>query len=240
MSNTNRSGYVPNKHLRGQVGLRCLTIATFLVACLANCGAISLAQSTEVKPTEKKTDDAKSSSTETKKPADNSPEGRAAARAIANAKLLANEKDAPPKTERQIADERKARELARKRGDITFDDLKFEIKKDAKFDDKMITAEIKELETKTLKLRGFILPASVFQQSGIQKFILVRDNLECCFGPGAALYDCVIVEMAEGKSANFSTRVVTVKGKFEIDTKKFRYPDGGHYAVFKIVADEVR
>jgi hypothetical protein len=54
------------------------------------------------------------------------------------------------------------------------------------------------------------------------------------------LYDCVIVEMAPGKTATFATRVVTVKGKFEIDPDSFQYPDGGHFAVFKMTAEEVK
>ncbi len=145
-----------------------------------------------------------------------------------------------PKTEKQKADQRKAREAARKRGEITFDDLKFDIEKGAEFKSEMITENLKELDKKTFTLRGFILPTSVFQQSGIKQFVLVRDNLQCCFGPGAFIYDCVWVEMAPGKSTNFATRVVTVKGKFEIDTESFQDPDGGHYAVFKMTADEVK
>lgn len=146
----------------------------------------------------------------------------------------------PPKSERQLAEDRKAREAARKRGEITFDDLKFDIEKGGTFKDEMITKEIKELDKKVVKLRGFILPTSVFQQSGIKQFVLVRDNQECCFGPGAALYDCVIVEMAAGKTATFSTRVVSVKGKLEIDSESFQYPDGGHFAIYKMTAEEVR
>jgi hypothetical protein len=146
----------------------------------------------------------------------------------------------PPKGERQLAEDRKAREAARKRGEITFDDLKFNIEKGGTFKDEMITAEIRDLDKKVVKLRGFILPTSVFQQNGIKQFVLVRDNQECCFGPGAALYDCVIVEMQPGKTASFSTRVVTVKGKIEIDSESFQYPDGGHYAIYKMTAEEVR
>lgn len=145
-----------------------------------------------------------------------------------------------PKTERQKADERKAREAARKRGEMTFDDLKFDIEKGAEFKSEMITKNLRELDKKTFTLRGFILPTSVFQQSGIKQFVLVRDNQECCFGPGAAIYDCVWVEMAPGKSTNFATRVVTVKGKFEIDTESFQDQGGVHYAIYKMTADEVK
>lgn len=145
-----------------------------------------------------------------------------------------------PKSEKQLAEERKAREAAKKRGELTFDDLKFDIEKGGKFLPEMITPEIKELEKKTFKLRGFILPVSVFQQSGIKQFVLVRDNKECCFGPGAALYDCVMVNMAPGKTATFSTRVVTVKGKLEVDDETYRNEDGSHYAIYKMTAEEVK
>jgi len=140
----------------------------------------------------------------------------------------------------KAAQEKKAREAARARGEITFDDLKFDIEKDGAFEDKMITDSIHELDTKVVRLRGFILPSFLFQQKGFTRFVLVRDNQECCFGPGAALYDCVMVEMEPGKTADFETRLVTIKGTFATDTKSYRYPDGEPYAVFKIVASEVK
>lgn len=137
-------------------------------------------------------------------------------------------------------DDRSARTAAKSKGDITFDDIKFDIEKDGLFERKMLTEEIETLHKKTVRLRGYILPASVFQQTGIKKFVLVRDNQECCFGPGAALYDCVMIEMAEGKSANFTTRPVAVRGTFMIDSESYQYPDGGHYAIYKMIATEVK
>ncbi|MBU6173298.1 MAG: DUF3299 domain-containing protein [Planctomycetes bacterium] len=146
-----------------------------------------------------------------------------------------------PKTPEQLAKEKKDREAARKRGEITFDDLKFEMEKGGEFKATMLTDENKALDKKIWKLRGFILPTTLFSNSNIKEFVLVRDNQECCFGPGAALYDCVMVTMAPGKSINFSPRIVTVKGKLEIDTESFQYPDdGGYYAVYKMTAEEVK
>lgn len=141
--------------------------------------------------------------------------------------------------DRPTVEERKSRETAKLRGEITFDDLKFDIEKGGKFERSMMTANIEELNKKTLQIRGYILPASVFKQTGIEEFVLVRDNMECCFGPGAALYDCIIVQMEKGKSAAFSTRPIAVKGKFEI--KEFKYPDSeDHYAIYKITAIEAK
>ncbi len=127
----------------------------------------------------------------------------------------------------------------RSKSDITFDDLAFDIEKDGKFEEEMLTPDIKELDKKNIKLRGYILPTSVFQQKGIKQFVLVRDNQECCFGPGAAIYDCVIVEMDEGKTTDFSVRVVTVTGKFNLDTQTYVYPDGKHFAIYKMKATSV-
>ena len=76
--------------------------------------------------------------------------------------------------------------------------------------------------------------------------MLVRDNQECCFGPGAALFDCVMVEMIPGNTTDFVTRPVTVEGKFLIDTESYKYPGGkgpkgaSHLAVFKIAGEKVK
>ncbi|MCD0461957.1 DUF3299 domain-containing protein [Roseiconus lacunae] len=134
------------------------------------------------------------------------------------------------------------------KGEINFDDLKFDIEKDAAFDDSMWTKRLKRLDKKKVKLRGYILPQSVFQQNGIKQFVLVRDNQECCFGPGAALYDCVWVKMTGDNTAEFSTRPVTVEGQFHLDDESFKYPGGTgppqapnatHMAVFRIDGVEV-
>lgn len=143
--------------------------------------------------------------------------------------------------------ERKSSDASRAKGEINFDDLKFDIEKDARFRDEMLAdADAKELDGKRVKLRGYILPATLFKETDIDQFVLVRDNQECCFGPGAALYDCVIIEMVPGKTTDFVTRPVTVEGKFAIDTKKYMYPGGvgpkgtSHFAIFKIAGESVK
>jgi hypothetical protein len=143
--------------------------------------------------------------------------------------------------QRKEAEEKAQRDAARKRGEYTFDDLKFEIERGGAFQEEMLTDAIRSLNKKTVRIRGYILPTSVFQQKGIKQFVLVRDNQECCFGPGAMIYDCIIVEMQEGRTADFATRPVTVQGRFEIDPNSYRYsPDGDHYAIFRIKATEVK
>lgn len=135
--------------------------------------------------------------------------------------------------------ERKTREAAFARGEITFDDIKFDIEKDGAFEKKMLTDKVRKLEGKTVQLRGYILPSTLFRETNINEFVLVRDNQECCFGPGAALYDCVIINLVDGVTTDFTTRPVTVKGKFHF--KEFLYPDNsGHFAVFQIEGTAVK
>jgi hypothetical protein len=142
--------------------------------------------------------------------------------------------------------ERKSSQAARAKGEINFDDLKFEIEKDQPFDDKSLTKDVKKLNGKKVKLRGYILPATLFKETDIDRFVLVRDNQECCFGPGAALFDCVIIEMLPGKTTDFVTRPVTVEGRFKIDTESYKYPGGAgpkgatHLAIFKIDGESVK
>jgi hypothetical protein len=148
---------------------------------------------------------------------------------------------APPVVDEETAaKEKRAREQAKLRGELTFDDLKFDIEKDGLFEEKMLTDDIRKLNGKKVRIRGFMLPSSVFQTKGIKQFVLVRDNQECCFGPGAAIYDCIMIDMEEGKATDFNLRVMTVSGLLTIDTKSYQYPDGGHYAIYKIVASEAK
>ncbi|MAT12005.1 MAG: hypothetical protein CMM02_13475 [Rhodopirellula sp.] len=114
--------------------------------------------------------------------------------------------------------------------DISFDTIKFDIEKGAPFKRDMLTREIVALEGQLVRIRGYMLPS--FQQSGIKKFVLVRDNMECCYGPGAALYDCVIIEMQGTASAEFTVRPMAVEGVFKVS--EFKGPDGKHLAIYHI------
>ena len=118
---------------------------------------------------------------------------------------------------------------------ITFDTLKFPLEKNADYRPSLLTSSIEALNGRTVRLRGYILPS--FQQSGITQFVLVRDNMQCCFGPGAALYDCVVVEMKPGKSTDFTVRPVAVEGTFEL--RDFRGPDGKYLAIYHLDGDAV-
>lgn len=120
--------------------------------------------------------------------------------------------------------------------DKTFDDIKFDIEPDAPFDRELLTDTIRELDGGRIRIRGYILPTA--QSRGIKQFVLVRDNQECCFGPGAALYDCILVTMEPGESTEFSVRPVAVEGEFTVD--EFYGPDGSPLAIYRLTGEAVR
>jgi hypothetical protein len=120
--------------------------------------------------------------------------------------------------------------------DKTFDDLRFDIDVGEPFKRDMLPESIEKMVNQKMRIRGFILPTA--QSRGLTVFVLVRDNQQCCFGPGAALYDCILVEMQPGKTTEFSIRPVTVEGTFDIN--EVRGPDGMHLAIYRIVAESVK
>jgi hypothetical protein len=120
--------------------------------------------------------------------------------------------------------------------DKTFDDIRFDIKPGDPFDREMLPDAIEAMGGERIRIRGFILPTP--QQRGIKQFVLVRDNQECCFGPGAALYDCILIEMQPGKTTEYSFRPVAVEGTFDIH--EIIGPDKKHLAIYRITADTVK
>jgi hypothetical protein len=120
--------------------------------------------------------------------------------------------------------------------EITFDDIKLEMQKGEPFARDRLTQRVTDLERQRVRIRGYILPS--FQQSGLTQFVLVRDNQECCFGPGAALHDCVVVRMQPGQTAEFSIRPVAVEGRFRVE--ELRGPDGRHLAIYALDGERVQ
>ncbi len=114
--------------------------------------------------------------------------------------------------------------------DMSFDDIKFDIEVGEAFKREMLGEKIENLNGQTIRIKGFIRPS--FRQDGITKFVFVRDNQECCFGPGAAIYDCILVELAPEKTTEFTVRAITVKGEFFL--REYQGPDGNIWAIFRM------
>jgi hypothetical protein len=114
--------------------------------------------------------------------------------------------------------------------DITFDHIKFDIPEGESYSQTMLTDEIHRLDGQQVKLRGYIRPS--FKQRDLKGFIFVRDNKECCFGPGAALFDCVVVKLAKDQATDYTTRPVAVTGTFVL--KQYTGPDGNVWAIYRM------
>lgn len=127
--------------------------------------------------------------------------------------------------------------LPRKPGvqDLTFDDIAFEMEKGDPFTRSLLPPKIEELGNQKVRIRGYILPS--YESRGIKQFVLVRDNMECCFGPGAALFDCILVEM-KGPGVDFTVRPVTVEGIFEV--KEYKGADGKHLAIYRMEGESAK
>mgnify|MGYP007030119252 CR=1 FL=1 len=144
------------------------------------------------------------------------------------AEVLARE-DAPPAGRQAVS-----RPPAGGVRDITFDDVKFDLQPGQPFQRAMLGPKIEQLAGTRIRVRGYIHPQSVFTLTDITAFVLVRDNQQCCFGPGAMLYDSMMVYMQAGRTTNFTDRPITVEGVFRIE--ELVGPDGKHYSIYRVDA----
>ena len=119
---------------------------------------------------------------------------------------------------------------------LTFDDLKFDKEKDESFDRKFLTPKINSYHGGKVKIRGYIRPN--YKQSGITKFIFVRDNKECCFGPQAEIFDNILVRLEKGESTDYTVRPITVEGDFVL--KEYHGLDGEVWSLYRLYNAEVK
>jgi hypothetical protein len=59
---------------------------------------------------------------------------------------------------------------------------------------------MRSLDGERIRIRGFMLPTF---ETTVERFVLLRDNKECCFGPGAKIYDNIDVRLKPGTRANY-------------------------------------
>jgi hypothetical protein len=114
--------------------------------------------------------------------------------------------------------------------DLTFDDLKFDIEIGQAFERSLLSEEVKALDGKEVTLGGYMKPS--FKASGLKGFVFVRDNKECCFGPQAAIYDCVMVRLKKGTKTDYLVRPFKIRGTLYL--KEYEGPDGTTWAIFNM------
>jgi hypothetical protein len=114
--------------------------------------------------------------------------------------------------------------------ETTFDDIKFEMELNGRFKRSMLTPQVEDLFGQRIRIRGYMYPT--LKRRGLTAFVLVRDNQECCFGPGAALFDCIRVQVHPDKSAEYSIRPIAVEGVFKFE--EFTDMDGTTRAIYML------
>lgn len=76
---------------------------------------------------------------------------------------------------------------------------------------------LKKLDGQRIRLRGYMHPASAFQDSGIKRFVICRDTSACCFGPNPTVYYLVEVTLKSGTSTTYiENKAFDVEGVFHI------------------------
>lgn len=75
---------------------------------------------------------------------------------------------------------------------------------------------LQQLHGQKVRVRGFMYPT--FESSGIEQFVLARDNQICCFGRDPKVYDLISVTLQPGKATDYiPNRPFDVVGTFHID-----------------------
>jgi hypothetical protein len=94
---------------------------------------------------------------------------------------------------------------------------------------------LKDLHGKRIRIRGFMSPA--FKQTGLEGFLMGRDNKACCFPGRAKIYDLFPVRLKKGHTTDYiQNRPFDVVGTFQI---KPWIEDGELLRLYQIVDAEV-
>jgi len=119
---------------------------------------------------------------------------------------------------------------------LTFAQMKPDDKQAAK--GVFIPPEVLALNGKRVFIKGYMRPSS--QAFGLNNFLLVRDNNQCCFGELSEVkyYDQVQVLMQGERRADYSRGVFRMGGTLQVDPAGF-HPQSGK-PVFKLLADYIR
>lgn len=94
-----------------------------------------------------------------------------------------------------------------------------------------IHPDVRVLDGQPIFLKGYMYPER--QQNGLTEFVIVKDNLQCCFGGQPQLTDMMTVVMDKGMTVNFTTEQVSIAGVFRARAPQ---QSGALQTVYKIEA----
>jgi hypothetical protein len=104
----------------------------------------------------------------------------------------------------------------------------------------VVPPEILALNGKPVFIKGFIRPDSIRVRKAIDRFLLVRDNQQCCFGDVSQVkyYDQIAVEMTGSRRLDYSDGLVAIGGVLRVVPENAA--SGSGLPVFTLRADYVR
>jgi len=100
-----------------------------------------------------------------------------------------------------------------------------------------VPPEVKALAGKRVFIKGYIRPGSAPVRTGIDRFLLVRDNNQCCFGDLSKVkyYDQMSVQITSNHRVEDTLKILRMGGILEINEENLALGPG--YPVFSLKAD---
>jgi hypothetical protein len=97
---------------------------------------------------------------------------------------------------------------------LTYDDLQ----PDERVPGQVVPATIHDQDGKRVFIKGYVLAGT--RREGIQTFILVRDQGDCCFGGNPKLTDRILVQLKPGRVFSYTDRRQKIIGEFHVRAGK--------------------
>lgn len=100
-----------------------------------------------------------------------------------------------------------------------------------------VPPEVKALAGKRVFIKGYIRPGSAPVRTGIDRFLLVRDNNQCCFGDLSKVnyFDQMAVQITSSHRVEDTLDILRMGGILEINEQNLALGPG--YPVFSLKAD---
>ncbi|MEM9657029.1 MAG: hypothetical protein AAF961_01590 [Planctomycetota bacterium] len=99
-----------------------------------------------------------------------------------------------------------------------------------------VPEDIAALDGEQVFIKGYIRPDSTRVRTNLKRFLLVRDNNQCCFGDAASVkyYDQIGVAVDDGVAVDYSSKLFRLGGKLRVNEEAVRR---GGSMVFTLEAD---
>jgi hypothetical protein len=114
---------------------------------------------------------------------------------------------------------------------LTFEDLDISMEPDTLFEDWMLTLRVKSRLNQRVRITGFMCGGTVFMQSNIGQFVLLREK-ECPYGRGGQAHHAINVHLRPTDLIHFTTDPVTIEGNLTL--APFTGPNGKTWSLYRL------